>query len=73
MGRINHKIYYGLSILSLLSILAGCTKSEPAPERPNIIFLLADDMRWDALGMKRNPILNTPNIDALAAVWKTTP
>jgi len=67
MGRINHKIYYGLSILSLLSILAGCTKSEPAPERPNIIFLLADDMRWDALSMEDNPLIQTPNIDALAS------
>jgi len=35
--------------------------------RPNIIFLLADDMRWDAMSCAGNPVLKTPNIDRLAA------
>lgn len=34
--------------------------------RPNIIFILTDDHRWDALGVMGNPILKTPNIDNLA-------
>jgi arylsulfatase A-like enzyme len=34
--------------------------------RPNIIFLLADDLRWDALGCMGNCIIQTPHIDALA-------
>lgn len=33
---------------------------------PNIIFLLADDLRHDALGCMGNPIIHTPHIDALA-------
>lgn len=38
-----------------------------AAERPpNILFLLGDDHRWDALGCMGNPILRTPNIDALS-------
>lgn len=37
-----------------------------SPERPNIIFLLTDDHRWDALGCMGNPIIRTPNIDALS-------
>lgn len=35
--------------------------------RPNILFLLADDQRWDTLGCMGNPIIQTPNIDKLAA------
>lgn len=35
-------------------------------QRPNIIFLLTDDQRFDALGFAGNPILKTPNIDKLA-------
>jgi arylsulfatase A-like enzyme len=34
--------------------------------RPNIIFLLTDDHRWDALGAMGNKIIQTPNLDALA-------
>lgn len=35
-------------------------------ERPNIIFLLTDDQRWDSLGCMGNPIVRTPEIDRLA-------
>lgn len=35
-------------------------------EKPNIIFLLTDDHRWDALGAMGNDIIQTPNLDALA-------
>lgn len=33
--------------------------------RPNIIFLMTDQHRWDALGVE-NPLVQTPNLDALA-------
>jgi arylsulfatase A-like enzyme len=33
---------------------------------PNILFLMADQQRWDALGCV-NPLVQTPNLDALAA------
>lgn len=36
-------------------------------ERPNLVFLLGDDHRWDALGCMGNRIIQTPQIDALAA------
>ncbi|MFT4155917.1 sulfatase [Parafilimonas sp.] len=36
-------------------------------KHPNIIFLLTDDQRWDALGVMGNPIIKTPNLDKLAA------
>ncbi|MFD1143524.1 sulfatase [Larkinella insperata] len=36
------------------------------PEKPNIIFLLTDDHRWDALGVAGNRIIQTPHLDALA-------
>src|SRR5947209_10751948 len=38
-----------------------------ADRRPNIVFLLADDLRADALGCTGSPVAITPNIDALAA------
>ncbi len=35
-------------------------------ERPNIIFILTDDQRWDALGYAGNDIIHTPEMDKLA-------
>jgi len=50
-------------MLPLLVALNGFA----ATPRPNFIFLLADDLRWDALGCQGNSIVQTPNIDRLAA------
>ncbi|MBN9661265.1 MAG: sulfatase [Acidobacteria bacterium] len=35
-------------------------------KRPNILFLLTDDQRWDSLGCMGNRIVQTPNIDGLS-------
>ena len=35
-------------------------------KRPNIIFILTDDQRWDALGYTGNNVIYTPNMDKLA-------
>ncbi|MFZ4689612.1 MAG: sulfatase [Polymorphobacter sp.] len=37
-----------------------------AAGRPNIIFVLVDDLRWDEFGAAGHPWLETPNIDRLA-------
>jgi len=37
-----------------------------ADDRPNIIFMLADDLRADAVGYSGNEVVQTPNIDKLA-------
>ncbi|MDN3203001.1 sulfatase family protein [Algoriphagus sediminis] len=38
-----------------------------AQEKPNIIFILTDDQRWDALGYAGNEIIQTPEMDRLAS------
>jgi arylsulfatase A-like enzyme len=40
--------------------------AEATPDKPNILFLLTDDQRFDLLGCAGHPILKTPNIDGLA-------
>jgi arylsulfatase A-like enzyme len=41
-------------------------KSGISEEKPNIIFILTDDQRWDALGYAGNKIIQTPEMDKLA-------
>jgi len=66
-----------LSILALLVVLplAGCAARRerplvptgapsPAP-RPNLVVVLSDDHRWDALGAAGNPAIITPVMDRL--------
>ena len=35
--------------------------------RPNFLFIMTDQHRWDWLGCAGHPVVKTPNIDALAA------
>lgn len=44
------------------AILSGQTR-----RKPNIIFMMTDDQRWDAMSCAGNRILKTPNMDRLAA------
>jgi len=41
--------------------------SQSSPSRPNILVIVTDDQRFDALGCAGNRIVQTPNLDALAA------
>ena len=36
-------------------------------ERPNIVFVMADDMGWGQTGYRNHPVLKTPHLDAMAA------
>ena len=53
----------GMLAAALLALLAlEC----PAAAKPNILFILIDDMGWMDLGCQGNPHLKTPNIDRFA-------
>jgi N-acetylglucosamine-6-sulfatase len=52
-------------LLSASIGLAQDTAGRPAP-RPNIIFILMDDMRWDCMSCAGHPFIKTPNLDRIA-------
>ncbi len=54
-----------LSRRRFLSLLAAPAAARSAP-RPNILFILIDDMRWDSFGAAGHPFLQTPHLDRLA-------
>ncbi len=50
-------------ILFALPVIAQKTK---ATKQPNIVFIISDDHRWDALGAAGNTKIKTPVLDKLA-------
>jgi len=53
-----------LFLLIALNLLAGNVR---AADRPNVIFILADDLGYGDLGCFGQKLIQTPNIDRLAA------
>jgi arylsulfatase A-like enzyme len=55
-------------VVACIPLSTANADNQPAEaNRPNVLFLLADDLRWDALGCAGDRLAKTPNIDALAA------
>jgi N-acetylglucosamine-6-sulfatase len=56
-----------LVVLSIGAVI-GAAASAGAQEgrRPNVVFVLLDDLRFDELGCTGHPFVRTPNIDRLA-------
>ena len=48
------------------SVLFGRSKTDALKDKPNIIFILTDDQRYDAMSCAGHPWQKTPNMDRLA-------
>src|SRR5215467_10173717 len=61
-----------LLLLFLFLLVLQTSGISPQPSaaqnssRPNIVFILVDDLRWDELGCTGHPYIKTPNIDRIA-------
>ncbi|MBI2803962.1 MAG: sulfatase [Planctomycetes bacterium] len=56
-----------IALIMTLAPAAGTAQAVgPRKKKPNIVFLLADDLRWNVLGGTGDKLAKTPNIDALA-------
>ncbi len=54
-----------LATVGLLQTASDFSRTAAAADRPNILFMLTDDQRWDAAGIAGHPWLKTPHIDRL--------
>ncbi|MEO2017417.1 MAG: arylsulfatase [Fuerstiella sp.] len=57
---------HSLSALLLLAAVLPTCRFCPAADRPNVIFILADDLGYRELGSFGQKLIRTPNIDRLA-------
>jgi len=51
----------------LLFITAACSGQKKQEKKPNIIFIMADDLGWQDVGFMGSKWFETPNLDKLAA------
>jgi arylsulfatase A-like enzyme len=51
--------------LLVFAALLSCAADAFAAAKPNVVFILADDQRWDTVGALGNPEIITPNLDQL--------
>lgn len=52
---------------ALIAVSLPILSEVSAAEKPNLIFVMADDMGWGQTGYRNHPLLKTPNLDAMAA------
>ena len=75
----NSKIRMKTSLLKSLLAMPGTMlvtghishAATKASEKPNILYIMTDQQRWDALGYSGNSVIRTPHLDRLArsGVW----
>ena len=58
------------SLLAVVIAALACSVNpagaqDNQPRRPNVLFILVDDLRFDQLGIAGHPVIKTPNIDRL--------
>ena len=54
-------------VTSLLLITSFLAQGAGPQRKPNIIYVLADDLGWTDLGVQGSKYYETPNIDRLAS------
>jgi arylsulfatase A-like enzyme len=57
---------HSLYLVFIAALLSAPLSAEHAADKPNIVFIFADDWGWGDLGCHGHPYLKTPNLDRLA-------
>lgn len=62
-----HFVFMHLLILSAVDLENGTLRGQEPTKKPNIIYILADDLGWTDTGAYGSQYYETPNIDRLTA------
>ncbi|TVP98466.1 MAG: sulfatase [Planctomycetaceae bacterium] len=71
--KLDRLILFGM-VLHAVGLLAMQPAQAADPQRPpNVVFILSDDQSWTDYGFMGHPIVQTPNLDRLAAASAVFP
>jgi arylsulfatase A-like enzyme len=55
-----------LTLVTVLTMMSAISSAAPLPPKPNVVFILTDDLGWADLGCYGSTFYETPNLDRLA-------
>ncbi|MDI1243201.1 MAG: sulfatase-like hydrolase/transferase [bacterium] len=67
MSRVSRRNFIAGTVGTVLTASVDAQSQSRRSERPNILFILADDMGWGDLSCYGRPDYQTPNLDKLAS------
>ena len=59
------RVAAAVTVLLMFFASIGLAQPNRLQARPNIVFILIDDLRWDELGITGHPFVKTPHIDRI--------
>jgi arylsulfatase A-like enzyme len=66
-GRVGRREFLASSAAAALAASGIPSSAQPRAARPNVLFILADDLGWGDLSCYGRPDYRTPNLDRLAS------
>ena len=61
------KLIPGVYVLAILVLGFGCRAPEPGPSKPNLLYIIVDEMREISMSCTGDPNIRTSGLDSLAA------
>ena len=58
--------YYWSALMLAIILISGANSHAQATQKPNLLFIITDQQRYDAMSIAGNTVLKTPNLDRLA-------
>ena len=64
--KILNSINMAVLVIAIISLWMTSCEKNSNDNKPNVIIIITDDQGYGDFGIKGNPILETPNMDAMA-------